>query len=328
MEPFSFERATTEEAALASHTRNPTSRFIAGGTTLLDLMKIHVETPELLVDINSLPLKKIEERGGSVFVGAMVANSDLAHHPLITKNFPVLSQALLSGASAQLRNLATTAGNLLQRTRCPYFRDRAWGCNKREPGTGCSAMDGFNRNNVVLGGSEHCIATHPSDMSVALAAIDAKVHTRGASGERVIPIADFYRLPGATPHLETALLPHELVTSVELSKNPLYTKGIYVKVRDRASYAFALASAAVMVEIRDKRVHDARIALGGVATVPWRSREAEAALVGQAPMTDAFMKTAEIALSGAVAKKYNGFKIALAKQTIVRALSEVSGSVV
>src|SRR5919106_6446151 len=257
-------------------------RFLAGGTTLVDLMKLNVEMPERVLDINRLPFDKIEAMpDGGLKIGAAVRNSDLAHHPSVLRDYAVLSQAILSGASAQLRNMATTAGNLLQRTRCVYFRDTAMACNKREPGTGCPAINGFNRSLAILGTSEHCIATNPSDMAVAMAALEATIHVQGPKGSRAVPIGEFHLLPGDTPHRETVLEPGDLVTHVTLRPPVPDSRHIYLKLRDRASYEFALASAAVVITSAGGTVTRARIALGGVGTKPWRSPEAEAALAGQ-----------------------------------------------
>ncbi len=324
MQPFSFTQARSEDEAMAQLRQN--SRFIAGGTTLVDLMKLDVETPAHLVDINALSLNKIETLAdGSLRIGAMVRNSDLAHDAAVIKNFPVLSQALLAGASAQLRNMATTGGNLLQRTRCYYFRDPAYAaCNKRRPGSGCAALEGFNRIHAVLGGSEHCVATHPSDMAVAMVALDAVVHIRGPKGERQVKIEDFHKLPGTTPQIETVVEPGELITYVTLPKSAFSTRSAYVKLRDRASYEFALASAAVALDLNGKTIRSARLALGGVATKPWRSHEAEQALTGGQASDQAFRAAAEAAMKSARPLRYNGFKIELAKMALVRALNEAA----
>ena len=307
---------TAREAAAAG------ARYLAGGTTLIDLMKLHVERPPAIVDINPLQLTQIEALDdGSVRVGAMVRNSDMAHHDLIRTRYPLLSQAILAGASAQVRNMATTGGNLLQRTRCYYFRDTASACNKREPGSGCGAIGGFNRIHAVLGTSEHCIATHPSDMCVALAALDAIVRVRGRRGERTIPLTDFHVLPGDHPERETVLDAGDLIMAVDIPALPFARRSVYVKVRDRASYAFALASAAVALDLHDGTIDEARIALGGVATKPWRAREAERGLAGRRADAASFRAAAEAAMSGAVAHAHNGFKIELAKRTLVRALT-------
>lgn len=321
MHPFEFSSASDERAALEMIAK-PSSCWLAGGTTLIDLMKLNVERPSHLVDINRLPLTKVESLpDGGVRIGAMVRNADLAHHELIRTRFPVLSQALLAGASPQLRNMATTGGNLLQRTRCYYFRDTALACNKREPGSGCSAIQGYNRIHAVLGGSEQCIATHPSDMAVALAALDAVVRVKSSKGERTILLVDFHLLPGEHPERETALEPGELITAVDVPALPYAKRSLYLKVRDRASYAFALASAAVALDVEDGKVRQARIALGGIATKPWRAKKAEEALVGKSLNAESLQRAASIALDGAVPRPHNAFKIELAKRTLMRALA-------
>ena len=321
MKPFEFITAVDEHQALAAAAR---AKFLAGGTTLVDLMKLHVEQPAALVDINALPLDEVEELpDGSVRVGGMVRNSDMAKHPLIRGRYPFLADAIVSGASPQLRNMATTGGNLLQRTRCYYFRDTALPCNKREPGSGCGAFHGYNRIHAVLGGSEHCIATHPSDMCVALAALDAVVRVRGRGRERSIRFADFHVLPGDRPEREHALEPDELVVAVDIPSTPFAVRSAYVKIRDRASYAFALASAAVALDVRDGAIHQARIALGGIATKPWRAHEAEAMLIGKRVDPGVYRAAADAALRGAVPRRHNAFKIELAKRTLVRALTRV-----
>ena len=321
MLPFDYAKARNENDAM-ERGRAPKAVFVAGGTTLIDLMKLNVMLPATLVDINSLPLDKIEALpDGGLRVGAMVRNSDLAHHAAIIKRFPVLSQALLAGASVQLRNMATTGGNLMQRTRCYYFRDTVYACNKRQPGSGCAAMDGFNRIHAVLGTSEHCIATHPSDMAVALVALDAVVHIKGANGERKVAAGDFHLLPGNTPHLETVVKPGELITYVTIPDSKVAARSAYVKLRDRASYEFALASAAAALELDGNKVRSARLVLGGVATKPWRSAEAERVLTGASADEKTFRAAAEAAMKQAKPLRYNGFKIELAKRAIVRALS-------
>jgi xanthine dehydrogenase YagS FAD-binding subunit len=289
-------------------------------------MKLDVQSPAHLVDINALPLNRIETLpDGGLRIGAMVRNSDLAHDERVMKRYPVLSQALLSGASAQLRNMATTGGNLMQRTRCYYFRDPAYAaCNKRTPGSGCAALEGFNRIHAVLGGSEHCVATHPSDMAVALAALDAVVHITGPQGERRVPIEEFHKVPGDTPHIETVVQNGELITHVTLPKSSFAQRSVYVKLRDRASYEFALASAAVAVDLSGSTIRAARVALGGVATKPWRSHEAEQALTGARATADIFRTAAEAALKSATPLRYNAFKIELAKMALVRALTQAS----
>jgi|SRR5438105_4145609 len=324
MDPFRFVTATDERGARAAAAAVAGARYLAGGTTLVDLMKLHVERPPAIVDINALPLTEISALpDGGVRVGAMVRNSDMAHHDLIRSRYPMLSQAILAGASAQVRNMATTGGNLLQRTRCYYFRDTSAACNKREPGSGCSALDGYNRMHALLGTSEHCIATHASDMCVALAALDAVVHLVGPRGERSVPLNDFHLTPRDHPERETVIEAGELITAVDLPALPFGARSTYVKVRDRASYAFALASAAVALDIRDRAIRDARIALGGVATKPWRALDAERALVGRPPDGSSFRAAADAALAGAVPRAHNRFKIELAKRTLVRALTRV-----
>jgi len=321
MLPFDYAKARNENDAM-ERGRAPKAVFVAGGTTLIDLMKLNVMLPATLVDINSLPLDKIEALpGGGLRVGAMVRNSDLAHHESVVQRFPVLSQALLAGASVQLRNMATTGGNLMQRTRCYYFRDTAYACNKRQPGSGCAAMDGFNRIHAVLGGSEYCIATHPSDMAVALVALDAVVHIKGAKGERKVPASDFHLLPGNTPHLETVVQPGELITYVTIPSSKFAARSAYVKLRDRASYEFALASAAAALELEGNKIRSARLVLGGVATKPWRSAEAEHMLTSATADEKTFHAAADAAMKQAKPLRYNGFKIELAKRAIVRALS-------
>jgi xanthine dehydrogenase YagS FAD-binding subunit len=284
-------------------------------------MKLNVETPGQVIDINRLPLDKVEATpDGGLKIGATVRNSDLAHHPVVVRDYAVLSQAILAGASAQLRNMATTAGNLLQRTRCMYFRDTAMPCNKREPGTGCPAITGSNRTLAVLGTSEHCIATNPSDMCVAMAALDAVVHVQGAKGTRAVPIGEFHLLPGNTPSRETVLEPGDLITHVTLPPPIVGSRQVYLKLRDRASYEFALASAAVVLTVAGGKVTMARVALGGVGTKPWRSLEAEAVLVGQPADAGNFRKAAEAALRDAKPQSENGFKIELARRCLAHAL--------
>ena len=315
MNSFTLERAQSVEKAIGAG-----GKFIAGGTTLVDLLKLGVETPPKLVDITRLPLAQLEELpNGGLRVGAMVRNSDLARHPLVLERYPVLSLALLSGASPQLRNMATTGGNLLQRTRCPYFRDPTYAnCNKRNPGAGCAALEGHHRAMAVLGTSDHCIATHPSDMCVAMTALEATIFIEGPKGKRSVSIGDFYKLPGETPHIENVLEPGELITHVEL---PPAAKGqTYLKLRDRASYEFALASAAVVAQVEGGHVRSVRIALGGVGTRPWRSHEAEKALAGKAATPANFKLAAEAALKDAKPREENGFKVELARRCLTRAL--------
>ena len=324
MQTFSYVKAASIDKALAGV---GSGKFIAGGTTLVDLMKLNVEQPSALVDINTLPLDKVEKLPtGGLRIGALVRNSDLAWNDDVKTSYAVLSQALLSGASPQLRNMATTGGNLLQRTRCAYFREPGagtpggYGCNKRTPGTGCAALEGFNRSHAVLGTSDHCIATHPSDMCVALAALEAVILVEGPKGKRAIPFADFHKLPGETPHIENALEPGELVTYVELPKPIEGSRSVYLKLRDRASYEFALASAAVVVKVEGGHIRYARVAMGGVGTKPWRSHEAEAALTGKPAHAATFRAASEAALAGAKTRTDNAFKVELAKRCLTRAL--------
>jgi xanthine dehydrogenase YagS FAD-binding subunit len=321
MRPFTYVRAETVERAID---RGPGAQLIAGGTTLVDLMRLEVMRPDTVVDITGLPLDQIEATASGVRIGALARNAAVAHHPAIVRGYPVLAEALLAGASPQVRNMATTAGNLLQRTRCAYFRDGVSRCNKRTPGSGCAALAGYNRMHAVLGGSEHCIAVNPSDMCVALVALDALIHVRGKA-TRAIAIADLHTLPGSTPHVESVLAPGEVVTHVELPATPFAARSHYVKVRDRSEFAFALASAAVAVAMEGGTIRQARIALGGVATKPWRAREAEGVLAGKAPTIAAFERAAQAALAGATPRTHNAFKVELARRVIVRALSEVTG---
>jgi xanthine dehydrogenase YagS FAD-binding subunit len=303
--------------------------FVAGGTSIVDLMKLGVETPPLLVDISRLPLDSVEPIPGQdqgVRIGAIVRNGVAAEHPLVKERYPLVSEALRSGASHQLRNMATIGGNLLQRTRCYYFRDTSFACNKRSPGSGCSAMESLNRTHAILGTSESCIATHPSDLCVALVALDAVIATKNPGGEeRSIPIGDFYRLPEETPHIENVLRPAELITAVEL-RAPVFPRSYYLKVRDRASFDFALVSVGVALALREAMVSEVRIGLGGVGTVPWRAGEAEKALKGCPATEPEFRAAAEIALRDARPRRDNGFKVELAKRAIVRALTSASSS--
>jgi xanthine dehydrogenase YagS FAD-binding subunit len=333
MHTFEFIRPTDSAAAIAAAAQSKTAqqgadvRFMGGGTTLIDLMKLNVETPVRVLDINRLPLDKIELMpDGGLKIGATVRNSDLAYDARVQRDYVVLSQAILNGASAQVRNMATVAGNLLQRTRCMYFRDTAMPCNKREPGSGCPAITGSNRTLAILGASEHCIATNPSDMCVAMAALEAKLHVQGSRGPRVIAFADFHLLPGSTPHRETVLESGDLITHVTLPPPIAGSKQVYLKLRDRASYEFALASAAVVLTISSGKITRARIALGGVGTKPWRSPEAEAALTQKAATDASFRQAAEAALRGATPQSENGFKIELAKRCLTHALRTASAS--
>ncbi|MCU1266857.1 MAG: xanthine dehydrogenase [Acidobacteria bacterium] len=333
MHMFEFIRPTDPAAAIAAAAQSKTAqqgadvRFMGGGTTLIDLMKLNVETPDRVLDINRLPLDKIEVTpDGGLKIGATVRNSDLANHPKVQKDYLVLSQAILNGASAQIRNMATVGGNLLQRTRCVYFRDTAMSCNKREPGTGCPAITGHNRTLAILGASDHCIATNPSDMCVAMAALEATIYVQGPKGSRAIPFADFHLLPGRTPHQETVLEPGDLITHVTLPPPAVGSKHLYLKLRDRASYEFALASAAVVLTIAGGRITRARVALGGVGTRPWRSPEAEAALAGKPANVATFRLAAEAALRNARPQSENGFKIELAKRCLIYALRTAATS--
>jgi xanthine dehydrogenase YagS FAD-binding subunit len=327
MHVFGFSRPADAAGAIAAAAQASTAqqgaevRFIAGGTTLVDLMKLRAETPNHLVDVNRLPLDKIEVLpSGGMRIGATVRNSTLAHHAIVQRDYSVLSQAILSGASTQIRNMATTAGNILQRTRCVYFRDPAMPCNKREPGTGCPAITGHNRMMAILGVSEDCIASNPSDMCVALAALDATVHIERANGVVTVPFTDFHLLPGDSPERENVLQPGDLITHIELPSPLRGSKQLYLKLRDRASYEFALASAAVVLKVADGKIESARIALGGVGTKPWRAPEAEAAMVGK-PATEAtYEAAAQAALRGAKPRSQNGFKVELAKRCIIHAL--------
>ena len=327
MKTFAYARADSPETAVQAIDAAG-SKFIAGGTNLLDLMKLQVEVPDKLVDISRLPLGDIEERAdGGLTIGALVPNSDLAADQRVINGYEVLSRALLAGASGQLRNKATTAGNLLQRTRCYYFYETASACNKREPGSGCSAYGGFNRIHAVLGASEHCIATHPSDMAVAMRVLDATVVTLGRDGERRrIPIGDFYCLPGDTPQIENVLRPDELITHVELPPPVEDARHVYRKVRDRASYAFALVSVAGVLTMADGRIGSAALAFGGLAHMPWRNAAVEQALVGQAPSADVFAAAADLLVEGAKGAGDNDFKIPLARRTLIATLRDLTGA--
>jgi xanthine dehydrogenase YagS FAD-binding subunit len=324
MHPFSYVESSTPEAAIQAVVTDPEAQFFAGGTTLIDLMKLDVMTPDTLVDINRLPFSSVEAGSDGITIGANVKNSDLAHHRLIREHAPVLSEAVLAGASAQLRNMATTAGNIMQRTRCNYFRDVHSKCNKRSPGSGCDAMDGFNRGHAILGTSDDCIATNPSDMCVAMVMLDAQIRTRKADGSgRMIRFEDFHLLPGDTPHRETILAHGELITHIHLPNVPMARRSHYFKVRDRASYEFALTSSAVALEIDNETIVAARVGLGGIATKPWRSHEAEAVLQGRSATRETFESAANAALAGARPRLHNKFKVELAKHTMVAALEEL-----
>ena len=322
---FQYARATDIADAVRQRAADPGAKFIAGGTNLIDLMKYGVERPLRLIDISRLPLDMIEQTPeGGLRIGALVPNSDLAYHPVVERRYPLLSSAILAGASQQLRNMASTGGNLLQRTRCFYFYDTATPCNKREPGSGCSAIDGINRINAILGTSEACIATHPSDMCVALAALEAKVHVAGPAGERVIPFQDFHRLPGDTPDRDTNLEPNEIITAIELPGQGFAANYSYLKIRDRLSYAFALVSVAAAMELDGGRIKEARLALGGVAPKPWRDPAVEEALRGQAANEEAFARAADALLRDAKGFSHNTFKIDLARRAIVRTLTQAA----
>jgi xanthine dehydrogenase YagS FAD-binding subunit len=322
---FEYARASDVADAVRQIAADPKAKFIAGGTNLIDLMKEDVERPTRLVDISRLPLKNVEETTeGGLRIGALVPNSDLAYHPLIEARYPLLSSAILAGASQQLRNMASTGGNLLQRTRCFYFYDTATPCNKREPGSGCSAINGINRINAILGTSESCIATHPSDMCVALAALEAKVHTAGPAGTRVIAFDDFHRLPGNTPQLDTNLHPNEIITAIELPPQGFARNYSYLKIRDRLSYAFALVSVAAGLELEGDTIRQARLALGGVAHKPWRDTAAEAALHGQTANLATFRHAADLLLRDAKGYAHNAFKIDLARRAIMRTLAQAA----
>jgi len=322
---FQYARASNIADAVRLLASDPAAKFVAGGTNLIDLMKMDVERPTKVVDITALPLKQIEGTpGGGLRIGALVRNTDLAYHPLVEQRYPVLASAVMAGASQQLRNMASTGGNLLQRTRCHYFYDVVMPCNKREPGSGCSAIGGHNRMHAILGASDACIATHPSDMCVALAMLGAKVHVTGASGERVIVFADFHRLPGDTPQRDSNLGADEIITAVELPPQGFAANYTYLKVRDRLSYAFALVSVAVGLELDGDTIKEGRFALGGVAHKPWRDPQAEAALPGQPANAATFARAADVLLRDARGYEHNSFKIDLARRCIVRALTQAA----
>jgi xanthine dehydrogenase YagS FAD-binding subunit len=322
---FQFARAHDVADAVRMIATDPTAKFIAGGTNLIDLMKEDVERPSRLIDISRLPLKTVEETAaGGVRIGALVPNSDLAYHPLIEQNYPLLSSAILAGASQQLRNMASTGGNLLQRTRCSYFYDTATPCNKRKPGTGCSAIGGINRGHAILGTSESCIATHPSDMCVALAALDARVHVAGPESTRTIAFNDFHRLPENTPQIDTTLHSNEIITAVELPAKGFKANYSYLKIRDRLSYAFALVSIAAALDLDGETIKEARVALGGVAHKPWRDMDADAELRGRTPSEATFTRAADLLLRNAKSYGDNAFKIDLARRGIVRTLTQAA----
>lgn len=321
MQPISYARATDPSGAIAAVAADLENAFLAGGTTEVDLLRLNVVRAKLLVDINDLPLNRIEDLAdGGLRIGALARMSEAAEARSVIERFPMLAQALVLGASPQLRHMASMGGNLMQRVRCSYFRDPRAACNKREPGSGCDALDGINRGHAILGTSEHCIATHPSDAAVALVALDAVVHTEGPRGRRSIPIDEFFLLPGNTPYREHPLEHGELVVAIELPAAPVARHSLYLKVRDRESYEFALASAAVALRVEEKTIRDVRLALGGVATKPWRARRAEQLLVGATAERASFARAAHEELASAVPRKLNGFKIELAQRAIIRAL--------
>lgn len=325
MRAFDYRRADDVGSAVATVAGHPDAAFLAGGTNLVDHMKLGVARPDLLVDVTRLPLDYVRDAAdGGLRIGATVRNSDLAAHPLVRERYPVLARALLAGASGQLRNLATTAGNLRQRTRCVYFQDVTTPCNKREPGSGCSAVDGYTRYHAILGASEHCVAVHPSDMAVAMSALDAAVLVRGVEGEHALPIDEFYRLPGDAPDRDTELDHGDLITEVYLPPLAFARRSTYRKVRDRASYAFALVSVAAALDVTDGTVRDVRIALGGVAHKPWRARRAEEALRGAPATEESYRRAAEAELEAAHPLRDNAFKVPLAVRTIVAVLRELT----
>ncbi|ALG09380.1 FAD binding domain-containing protein [Kibdelosporangium phytohabitans] len=328
MKPFDYRSATNAATAVRDVAASPAATFLAGGTNLVDHLKLGVIEPDLLVDITAVTSDAIEDRDGGLWIGAGVRNSDLAADPRVRQRYPALTQALLSGASGQLRNMATTGGNPLQRTRCVYFQDVTTPCNKRDPGSGCSAIGGYTRYHAILGASEHCVATHPSDMAVALSALDAKVHVLTADGERSFPFVDLHRLPGEMPDKDTRLQHGDLITAIELPSSPMAGRSRYRKVRDRASYAFALVSVAAALDVADGVVRDVRIALGGVAHTPWRAYKAEQVLRGKPAEVAAYRQAAEAELAGARALDGidggNGFKIPLVTRALVAVLRELS----
>jgi xanthine dehydrogenase YagS FAD-binding subunit len=327
VQPFEYQRAENPEDAVRALGHAPRSKVLAGGTNLVDLMKQNVERPSQLIDVNRLQLAAIEELpDGGLRLGALAHNAETANHPLVRQRYPLLSQAILAGASPQLRNMATNGGNLMQRTRCYYFYDPAFEqCNKRNPGSGCGAIKGFNRIHAILGASDECIATHPSDMCVALSALGATVRVRGNKGERAIAFSEFHRLPGKSPEIDTNLRPDELILSIDLPKSPYADHSAYVKARDRASYAFALVSAAAALELDGNTIRSARLSLGGVAHKPWRAESAERLLAGEQMSDAAFREAAEDAVKGAQPYEYNAFKVEMAKQTIIRAFTLAGG---
>ena len=323
MLPFTIEKVTSIEAAIA--TASSGSRLIAGGTTLIDLMRDEVEQPQHLVDINALPLSHIRLDRTDLVIGALARMADIAAHSDVQRLYPLISESLIEGASPQLRNMASIGGNLLQRVRCPYFRMLDASCNKRNPGSGCAALDGLNAGHAILGTSDHCVATHPSDVAVALVALDATMRVRGPKGERTFPVEELFRLPGDTPHIEHTLLPGELIVEVRVPRGPESRRARYLKVRDRASYEFALVSAATALDVADGVIRDARLAVGGVGTRPWRMRAVEAALIGKLPGRQVFESAARSALEGARPLSGNHYKLELLPRTIVRAFEMTGG---
>lgn len=325
MNDIAYARTDSVQGAIDLSRSQAGSLYLAGGTTVVDLLREGVFTPAAVLDISDLALREIELQPESLTIGAMVPNSAVAWNADVRSHFPVVSQAILAGASGQIRNMASTGGNLLQRTRCPYYRDLTASCNKRAPGTGCAAVGGYNRSHAILGGSDHCIATHASDFAVALMATEARLQLTGPQGNREVPLAEFYLPPGETPQRENVLRPHELILAVTLPRTPAARQSHYLKVRDRKSYEFALASAAVAADADFSPLKNVRIALGGVATLPWRCHSAEQLLEGQAPSRAAFTAAAEAALAGAQPRRDNGFKVALAKRTLISALQNLTG---
>lgn len=322
---FEYSRVSSVKAALDVLNKNPNARFIAGGTNLIDLMKKGVTAPSRLIDINHIPLKEIKESTAGLHIGALALNSDVAENDLVKSKYPLLAQALQAGASAQLRNMASVSGNMMQRTRCTYFYDTSMPCNKREPGTGCGALQGYNRMHAIFGGNEKCIAVHPSDMCVALAALDATVHLSSAKGERKLAFTDFHRLPGDTPHIDTNLGKGEIITGVTIPSNNFNRNVSYLKLRDRASYAFALVSVAAALDLNGDRINKARLAMGGVAHKPWRLVEAEKFLVGKTASAENFLLAANLAMKGAKAYGHNTFKLKMAPAAISEALTIARG---
>jgi xanthine dehydrogenase YagS FAD-binding subunit len=322
---FDYIRPSSQKAAIDALNKDANAQFIAGGTNLVDLMKRGIAAPQKLIDITRLPLKNIEEGKGFIRIGALALNSEVAEHELITKKLPLLSQALKAGASPQLRNMATVGGNMMQRTRCTYFYDTTMPCNKRQPGSGCGALKGYNRMHAIFGASDDCIAVHPSDMCVALAALDANVIVAGNKEERKIPFKDFHRLPGNTPQKDNNLQRGEMIIAVEIPSNAFAQHSLYTKIRDRASYAFALVSVAAALEIKNKTIQNARLAMGGVAHKPWRLIEAEIFLKGKAASIENFKQAAGMAMKNAKGYRYNNFKLKLAPNTLVETLKKVSG---